>query len=477
MQGAVQIPTESFDDMKPVGEEPRFDIFADFHEYLEKTFPLVWSKLDITKVNTYGLVITWKGSDESLKPYLFMAHQDVVPVNEATAKRWKYEPYSAHFDGRFIWGRGGADCKNNLIGVLEAFEVLLSKDFKPERTMLTGFGFDEEISGFQGAQYISKHLEETWGKDSIDLIIDEGGLGIKDVGGAKFALPGLGEKGYLDALITVETPGGHSSTPTDHTGIGLLARIITAIEDNPYLPELTPVNPYFTTLQCQAEYGKEMDSWLQKKIKKSLKDKKAAQEVAEHLANTDISQRYLLKTSQAVDLVNGGVKINALPEKVYAVVNHRIAFESNVDAVRAHMKKVVEDKVLSQFDLTLDAWGDVLNNDTMCDTKAGSITLNDFDKEPLEPSPVSPFDSEAYKIFSGTIKQVLGTDIIVAPTSMTGNTDTRFYWNLTKNIYRFSPVREGGRGNQHTVDEWVGMSEHVEGVRFYAQLVMNGDKQ
>ena len=41
MQGAVQIPTESFDDMGKVGEDSRWDVFVDFHAYLEKTFPLV----------------------------------------------------------------------------------------------------------------------------------------------------------------------------------------------------------------------------------------------------------------------------------------------------------------------------------------------------------------------------------------------------------------------------------------------------
>ena len=41
MQGAVQIPTESFDDMGKVNEDPRWDIFIEFHDYLKKTFPLV----------------------------------------------------------------------------------------------------------------------------------------------------------------------------------------------------------------------------------------------------------------------------------------------------------------------------------------------------------------------------------------------------------------------------------------------------
>jgi len=188
-----------------------------------------------------------------------MGHQDVVPVPIVTVKRWKYPPYDAHYDGRFIWGRGATDCKNVLIGVFEAFELLLQKDFSPERTILAGFGFDEEVSGPRGARLIANHLEKTKGRDSIDLILDEGGLGIKEMNGATFALPGLGEKGeysfnpilildpnsllgYFDVRITVETPGGHSSVPPDHTGIGILSQIISAIEANPYEPELTSVN-------------------------------------------------------------------------------------------------------------------------------------------------------------------------------------------------------------------------------------------
>jgi Gly-Xaa carboxypeptidase len=41
LQGAVRIPTESFDDMGPVGEDERWDIFEKLHEYFEEAFPLV----------------------------------------------------------------------------------------------------------------------------------------------------------------------------------------------------------------------------------------------------------------------------------------------------------------------------------------------------------------------------------------------------------------------------------------------------
>lgn len=180
-----------------------------------------------------------------------------------------------------------------------------------------------------------------------------------------------------------------------------------------------------------------------------------------------------MQTSQATDLISGGVKINALPEKVYAVVNHRIAVESRVADVRANLESLLEKKILSKFPFSLDAWGSISGNTSS--SSVGKIILENFDL-PLEPAPVSPFDTDSYKTFTGTIKQVMGEDIIVAPSLMTGNTDTKFYWGLSKNIYRFSPVREDGRANAHTVDERIGMKEHVEGVRLYAQLILNGDR-
>jgi Gly-Xaa carboxypeptidase len=216
-----------------------------------------------------------------------------------------------------------------------------------------------------------------------------------------------------------------------------------------------------------------MDSWLRKTIKKAQSSKKAAKTVADYVASQDIFQRYLIQTSQATDLVSGGVKINALPEKVYAVVNHRIAVESRVKDIQANLKSVIESKILPKFSMSLNAWGKVSGNTSS--SSIGQISLEKFD-EPLEPSPVSPFDTDAYKVFTGTIKQVMGEDVIVAPSLMTGNTDTKFYWDLSKNIYRFAPVREGGRENAHTVDERIGMKEHIEGVRFYAQMILNGQR-
>jgi hypothetical protein len=41
LSGAVQIPTECFDVMGPIGEDKRWDAFASLHDYFEKSYPLV----------------------------------------------------------------------------------------------------------------------------------------------------------------------------------------------------------------------------------------------------------------------------------------------------------------------------------------------------------------------------------------------------------------------------------------------------
>ncbi len=122
--------------MDPIDKDPRWDAFKSLHDYLVIAFPLVYVllckvcitysfeqhlssvALELTKINTYGLVFKWNGSDSTLKPLLLTAHQDVVPVDPTTIHKWKYPPYSGHFDGERIWGRGSIDDKSGLIGIL-----------------------------------------------------------------------------------------------------------------------------------------------------------------------------------------------------------------------------------------------------------------------------------------------------------------------------------------------------------------------
>lgn len=41
LSGAVQIPTVSYDDNGPIGEDPRWDVFFNLERYFRETFPLL----------------------------------------------------------------------------------------------------------------------------------------------------------------------------------------------------------------------------------------------------------------------------------------------------------------------------------------------------------------------------------------------------------------------------------------------------
>jgi carboxypeptidase PM20D1 len=125
-----------------------------------------------------------------------------------------------------VWGRGTLDIKNQLIGIMEAAELLLQQGYRPERTILFGLGHDEETGGVNGCKVIGQILKEK----GIHLggIVDEGvGISAGLAAGVRgpVALIGVSEKGYLTVEFTVNSQPGHSSTPPPQTAIGALARL------------------------------------------------------------------------------------------------------------------------------------------------------------------------------------------------------------------------------------------------------------
>lgn len=80
----------------------------------------------------------------------------------------------------------------------------------------------------------------------------------------------------------------------------------------------------------------------------------------------------------------------------------------------------------------------------------------------LNPAPVTPFDGSVespFSVLAGTSRAIYGKELVVTPGIMTGNTDTRFFWDLTKHIFRFAPGYDPedtqGLGSIHTVNERV----------------------
>ena len=420
LSGAVKIPTQSFDDLGEIGVDKRWDKLYDFAAYLKKTFPKIHKTLETELVNTHGLIYTWEGSDLSLKPTVLMAHQDVVPVPNVTLDAWTYPPFEGIYDGKYIWGRGAEDCKNQLIAIMETVELLIGADFKPKRTLLLSLGFDEEIGGRQGAGHIAPFLLQRYGKHSIAAIVDEGAV-FEKIWGTSFAKPGVGEKGSTDITVTVRMPGGHSSIPSDHTSIGVLSDLITLVEAHPYPTELDNHNPYLAQLQCGATHSPDFPKELRRLLHSRTSSTCAAKpdDLALEAAKAGPATRYLMQTSQAVDIIEGGLKVNALPERASVIINHRINIGEQPQDVATKLSHLSKE-IAKKYNLTLHAFDGVKEAPSSI-----SLTMSDktLDVAPVTPTTIEPLSP--FAVLSGTIRALYGEDIIVTPAIMTGNTDTR----------------------------------------------------
>ena len=91
-----------------------------------------------------------------------------------------------------------------------------------------------------------------------------------------------------------------------------MSKIISHLEDHPFLPTLDPRGPYLKYLNCMADHGPSFP----KELKKQVKNPKKWHKLAKKLAASSRMLNSFLATTQAVDLIQGGVKVNALPEVV-----------------------------------------------------------------------------------------------------------------------------------------------------------------
>ena len=65
--------------------------------------------IKLETINELSLLYHIQGSDPTLKPYLLLAHLDVVPAEE---EHWDVPPFNGTVKDGYIYGRGTLDLKD-----------------------------------------------------------------------------------------------------------------------------------------------------------------------------------------------------------------------------------------------------------------------------------------------------------------------------------------------------------------------------
>ncbi|XP_066960617.1 N-fatty-acyl-amino acid synthase/hydrolase PM20D1-like isoform X2 [Macrobrachium rosenbergii] len=418
-----------------------------FHQFLRDSFPDVFNSSFVKAevINSYSLLLTIRGTDESLQPYMLAAHLDVVPVDES---KWSQAPFGGQVlpdpetGEMFVWGRGAIDNKINLMSIMMALQYLITTGFQPRRTFYASFGHDEEVNGYDGAGHIGRILEERG--VVLDFLLDEGlpmTLGVVKGLDVPVAAIGVTEKGWMSVTLETEGEGGHSSAPPIEQVAPRLGRAMHNLEQYPQ-PSMFGTGPeseMFSYLASSASWPYKMfyaNLWLFKPLLELIMSRQR---------NTNA----FVRTTTAVTMVRVGVKENVVPSSGYVMVNHRVHPGQSLHDVLQHDISVIDDpkvkvKVLRQ----------------------------------REAHPVSPYGPKVpgWRLIVSATKHIYPTSV-AAPGLLMANTDTVHYLNLTSCIYRFSPhaVTQDLGQTIHGIDERVSVTSLRNAAKWYHRFISTAD--
>jgi carboxypeptidase PM20D1 len=418
------------------GLPPEAGALFKLHTQFQLHFPLVHTQLKRESIDDFNLLYTWEGQQPELAPVLLTAHQDVVPVDPDQLDAWQQPPFSGALVEDFVWGRGALDTKSSLIAILEAVEDLLAAGYRPQRTILLAFGFDEEVGGLKGARRIAEKLEERNLRPM--LVLDEGGAvvdGVMPGFSGPVALVGNAEKGYLSLMLTASGPQGHSSAPPRQSAIGILSNGLAELEANPLPAHLDTLKDTYREAGFMASFGMQMifaNLWLFGRLVRRQLDAAPQTSAA-------------IRTTTALTRIEGGIKDNVLPAQARAVVNFRLYPGDSIASVCDRVRRIIADERV-QLEVLPDAgW---------------------------EASPVSSTNTLLYAQLSSAIRQVY-PQAAVAPYLVQGSTDARHYTGLCEQVFRFSPylITREELETVHGVNERISVENLEHMAQFYA-LVM-----
>ncbi|MCL2889245.1 MAG: M20/M25/M40 family metallo-hydrolase, partial [Eggerthellaceae bacterium] len=376
----------------PEADHTPFDEFA---PKLQKLYPSVFENLELTIVNTYGIMLRWRGADPSLSPVILTAHHDVV---EANVKGWTHDPFGAEITDGKIFARGSVDTKCILAALLEATARLLAEGYVPPRDIILFSTNSEEDSGDTTPKMIELLQEQGISPyfvlDEGGAVIDKAPLGVK----CQFAAIGVSEKGIFNALITTNAPGGHAATPALGNATNKLVTGLNKLQNNPAPAKLAaPIEAMLKELAAYGGFGLKIvfgNLWLLRPL--VLKIMKGDPETAA-----------MVRTTHAFTQLEGSRAHNVIPKQAKATVNVRIDPSESIE--------IALDRIKSHFDAETE------------------FALSDANS----PSPISPFEDEVFDYLRRIIHSVY-PNAGIAPYVQSSCSDARHFHQHYLRVYRFA---------------------------------------
>jgi acetylornithine deacetylase/succinyl-diaminopimelate desuccinylase-like protein len=388
-----------------------------------------------------GSVVTrLKGAGE--KPsLLLLSHLDVVAANP---KEWSMNPFGGVVKDGFVWGRGALDMKS-----MTAMEVMVLKLLKRNNVQLKGDVIlaataDEEKGGEAGAGWLVRNHPE---KVQAGYVLNEGGGLALPLNGKNLYTIQTAEKGILWFRVKAKGKPGHGSMPgVADNAILRMNSVIDKLRD--YRSKVMLVQ---TVRQYLAEMAKEKET-LREYLSALLQNPDNADRILDELARKDHYMaeqiRAMIKMTVTPTMIHGGVKENIIPSECDGVFDCRVLPGQHPMETLDEMKKLLGGVGLEKLDFEV-------------------IQAN----EPSESSMQTP-------LYDGIVEVLkdLEPSCSVAPTMLTGGTDSRFFRKMGSVCYGFQPMRADMPYGEilkaiHGIDERVSVENLVFGASVLYEVV------
>jgi acetylornithine deacetylase/succinyl-diaminopimelate desuccinylase-like protein len=295
-------------------------------------------------------------------PLCLLSHIDVVT---AEASRWTRPPLSGEIDAEGnIWGRGALDMKST--GIMELMTVIwlhrLNVPLNGDLVLLASADEEEGNAGI-------KALAARWSEIGCTHVINEGGVGVKDVffpGQTVYPIS-VAEKGALWVQLTAMGEPGHGSTPKPGQSTDRLIRAINRVKAMKNRPDIQP--PMLELLDAVGADKRGVTGLILR---------------SPPLAKLFVTPKMLANPATAATITNtvnvtgfGGAKEpNVLPSEVFALLDIRLLPGTSTKQMLDRLAKVIDDekvelRVISTLEAEESPWDDPLFRSLVTATRDG----------------------------------------------------------------------------------------------------------
>lgn len=342
------------------------------------------AKFGITQPRVIVMGVLKSTGTGASRTLVLNGHYDVVPPGTG----WETDPFQPVIRDGKIYGRGVADMKGALASMITAIKAIVECGIKLSGDIILTATPDEETGGHLGAGYLVRKklirgnaciIGEPTEPDKVDIA----------------------EKGALWVELTTYGKAAHGSMP--HLGINAvekMAKVIVALEE---------LKRLFATKKSKAPFPEEV----------------------KHV------------TMNIGGVIQGGVKINVVPDKCTCTIDIRVIPEESIEIIEKTLVEFLE-KLKSQ------------------DPKL-KYEIKVLDK--IEPA-LTEETEEIVSIVKNSISAVLGTSPRIG--ALTGFTDMRWFRQIMPTVL-YGP---GSMLQAHVANEHVAIEDLLKAAKVYAITAM-----